>query len=388
MRRIPIKFILFCQFVIGITFVPQAQPRELSNGAQISLLTEGPGEELYSGYGHTGIRVRDDLQQLDIVFHYGLFNFDAPGFYVNFLKGKLNYSMGATYFHNFYQSAELEQRTLTEQILRLNQTEKQKLYQLLLDNYKPENRQYWYDFFYDNCATRPRDLFEKAWSGNLKYADVTPSRSFRELLQHHQRYFPWIDLGIDLLHGANTDKIVPVRDEMFLPVFLHDHLAVATVKNAPAIQSEKTLLSFPEQALPSFWQLPGFFFLLLLLIEIYISLLWRNDRRSWWIYIYDRLWFVTISLSSLLMLFMWLGTAHYATKNNWNVLWASPLFWWLSIAKLKHTTSITRTVLKGVFILLVLTLLGWYFIPQSFNIAVLPVLLILTLKTGRYLWIK
>ena len=138
-----------------------ASARDLSDSSRVTLLTVAPGDELYSAFGHTGIRVTDYKNNFDVVFNYGTFDFNQPGFYTNFIKGKMRYMISTDRFDNFMDAYIYEKRSVTEQELNLTTSDKQKIFAFLYNNALPENREYYYDFFWDNCATRPRDVFEK-----------------------------------------------------------------------------------------------------------------------------------------------------------------------------------------------------------------------------------
>ena len=109
---------------------------QLSNEAEISILTCSPGKELYSLFGHTAIRVQDPKANLDEVFNYGTFDFDTPHFYLKFAQGLLTYQLSATSFHNFMLSYQMEERSVYSQRLRLDSLQKQQLFDLLLENYR------------------------------------------------------------------------------------------------------------------------------------------------------------------------------------------------------------------------------------------------------------
>lgn len=130
----------------------------LSDSARISLLTCSPGNELYSVFGHSAIRVKDLPNKVDIVFNYGVFDFSDPNFYPNFVRGRMNYILAGNYYEDFYSSYVEENRSISEQVLNFSKEEKQHLLDSLFINYMPEHRYYRYDFFYDNCATRIRNV--------------------------------------------------------------------------------------------------------------------------------------------------------------------------------------------------------------------------------------
>src|SRR5690606_20238491 len=144
----------------------------LSNESEISLLTIEPGNELWSFAGHTAIRVTDHSQGIDVNFNYGVFDFRKENFYFKFLRGTLTYEIGAYNFREETPYWIQEGRLVTQQVLNLDSIQKQKLFDLLLENYRPENREYAYKFFYDNCSTRVRDIFAKTGDDSLKFSQT------------------------------------------------------------------------------------------------------------------------------------------------------------------------------------------------------------------------
>lgn len=213
-----------CLLLFVLLFFNGLSAQTLSSQSTISLLTGSPGDELYSTFGHSAIRVKDPVSNLDIVFNYGTFDFSTPNFYLKFVQGKLLYILSVEKFESFQFSFEYQKRAVTEQVLNLDMMQKNRLYSMLLDNYKPENRQYKYDFFFDNCATRIRDILQKALDKDLEFnhpqlwqkSDTT----FRNLIDLYLTNHPWSDFGIDLALGVPTDQVATPADYMFLPDYL------------------------------------------------------------------------------------------------------------------------------------------------------------------------
>src|SRR4051812_24672160 len=145
--RLALLFYLFNLFFFA------AQAQDSSNcHVRISLLTCAPGQELYSTFGHTAIRITDSIRRTDIVYNYGTFEFDDPNFYMKFVRGKLDYFLSAAYYPDFMYEYQEEQRSVTEQVLNLSCTQKQQIVQALAINMQGANRMYKYDFVYDNCT--------------------------------------------------------------------------------------------------------------------------------------------------------------------------------------------------------------------------------------------
>jgi len=201
------RIFLFLLFLLPLTSDAQSD----TCGLRISLLTATPGEELYSTFGHSALRVTDSVNHYDIVYNYGTFNFDEPGFYSKFVRGKLNYFLSRDYYESFIYDYFAERRGITEQILNLTCVEKHRVIDLLQNNMMPANRFYKYDFTFDNCTTRLRDLIESASEGKVRFQTVLSSpKTFRNLIHDYlhinDKY--WSKLGIDILLGAKTDAVM------------------------------------------------------------------------------------------------------------------------------------------------------------------------------------
>ena len=173
------RSLIFLFFSLSVvTMQAQGPKRVIPDSIRISLLTCASGEEIYSLFGHTAIRYENYTRGIDAVFNYGIFNFNAPNFILRFALGETDYQLGVTDYERFAAEYYYLERDVWQQELNLTVQEKGKLVMLLEENYRPENRIYRYNFFYDNCATRPRDLIEKSIDGTLQYAgDMTDTDS-------------------------------------------------------------------------------------------------------------------------------------------------------------------------------------------------------------------
>lgn len=200
------------------------QPQD--DGIRLSLLTCGPGKEIYSLFGHTAIRYENRRKGIDVVFNYGLFSFQSSNFILRFTLGETDYRLGATEYKYFLSEYLLDNRDVWEQTLNLTTEEKQKLINQLEENYRPENRVYRYNFFYDNCATRPRDQVERAVNNSLRYSDdmttTDTGRSFRDIVHQYCQGHPWSQFGIDLCLGSEADRPISRHQMMFAPFYLKD----------------------------------------------------------------------------------------------------------------------------------------------------------------------
>lgn len=183
--------------------------QKLSPETQVSLLTISPSGELYSTFGHSAIRISDPAQMIDQNYNYGTFNFNAPGFYMKFLRGYLNYQISS---YNSYVEMEYwnrENRLITEQVLNLSLSQKQKLFDFLQNNLKPENREYRYKFFTDNCSTRLRDVLQIACGDSLIFDHrLNPDSTYRQWVDKYanKNHLEWADFGMDLALGTGSDQ--------------------------------------------------------------------------------------------------------------------------------------------------------------------------------------
>lgn len=381
-----LRYYLFLLFstVLATGF---SQSIVLSEDARISVLTCGPGEELYTRFGHSAFRVQDSGLGIDVVYNYGTFNFNAPNFYSNFARGKLIYTLSRQRFENFLYDYELENRWVKEQLLGLNRKETMELFEFLENNYKPENRDYQYDFLYDNCSTKMPDVLKKLLGPQLEFLDdhLEKHYTFRQLIRQNLRTNSWASFGIDLALGADIDRKATARQHMFLPKYVMMQLANSRLNGRPLIRRTRTVLDNPEQLrVPIFTTSPLFWFALLSLFTITITYIdYRNKARSRWL---DFFLFFSSGLVGFFLLFLWFLTDHNATVNNLNVLWAFPfnLIVAFLLVRRKNIPDWLEKYLKGLFLLFLVMVILWLFKVQVFS--PLVILLILPLLL-RYFWI-
>lgn len=352
-----------------------------SDSSRISLLTCAPGAELFSKFGHSALRINDPLTGRDVVFNYGLFDFNTPYFYPKFIRGKLKYMLGVQDTRDFIYIYAREGRKVEEQVLQLNTAQRRRIIQYLLENYRPENRYYLYDFFYDNCATRIRDILEEEFATELIPRQPDPSgKTFRQLLDEYIGPFPWADFGIDIILGLPADRVAGFRNEMFLPDYLSAHFAEASFQGK-RLTPFPTLVEPPriDYLEPSGYPSPLLVFGVLLVLMLLQT--WRGTPKVGMAA--DTLFFGVAGLAGLLLIFMWLGTDHRATWYNMNLLWAQPL-WLFAIGSI-YSVSWSTWPLRISVVLVGIALLGFPFWPQEFHPALLPIFVIFLLR-GTRLW--
>ncbi|MGL5317107.1 MAG: DUF4105 domain-containing protein [Bacteroidales bacterium] len=231
-----LKQILLSVIVFFLFFASGFAAPRLTSQAQVSILTQEGGKEIYALWGHTAIRIKDDSLGIDNIFNYGLFDFSSPNFVWRFVKGETDYILGINKMPDMYVEAIARNLDLTEQHLDLTVVEKQQLWDALLENAQPQNRTYRYSFVFDNCATRPASILEKNLDGKLMFNDSTATGgTLRAIVQETTTDFPWLRLGINIIFGSRFDQPVTFREQFFKPTYLKNAL-----NNAYVLQPDGT----------------------------------------------------------------------------------------------------------------------------------------------------
>ncbi|WMN07642.1 DUF4105 domain-containing protein [Marivirga arenosa] len=379
------KLLLIFALSLSATLNTYAE-NSLSEESEISLITVAPGDELYSGFGHSALWVEDEAKGISVVFNYGTFDFDTPGFYMKFVRGKLNYMLSAGRISYLIRSAKAENRSVIQQKLDLSLSQKNQIYDYLLNNIRPENKFYQYDFFFDNCSTRFRDLLEEVLGSGLSWNKQAEGYTFREFLDIYLEDKPWQDFGIDLVLGQPTDQIADKRNEMFLPDMLMYHYDKATYEGKPIVKDKLAIYEAPEkQESSSFQILPQHLTWLLCLIGIILSVRHHKSKTSdiW----YNKLLFIITGLIGCLIFFLWFLSDHVATVDNWNMIWAFPLNIVFAFLLFKKPAKKWHTIYYAVFGIAQFLVLGFFYtLPQALHAAVLPIVLYFAFKSFNLLY--
>ena len=297
---------------------------QLSAYSEVSILTIGPGASLNDAFGHSAIRIKDPMYRLDIVYDYGRYDFETEGFYLNFAKGKLNYEIGGANYKPFISFYKNEGREVKSQTLSLSLTEKQALFQKLQQNILPQNKSYAYDFFYNNCATKIKDIIVSVSEKTIEFEQPQDFEqyTFRALIRAQVEQNSWGGFGIDLALGSIIDRVAPVDDHMFLPRYIHRFFEVAKFKNTnePLVKKQEILNGQQLNVKHSFWSSPLFIFSILSFLILLVTYKnYKNNTRAKWL---DISIFSVTGLTGVLLLLLWFATDHTATAYNYNLLWA------------------------------------------------------------------
>jgi hypothetical protein len=360
-----------------------AQQINLSEDAQISVLTIGQGQSLNDAFGHSAFRIKDNINRLDVVFNYGVYDFQAPYFLLKFAQGKLNYLIGLNNYEDFYRSYTIQNRTIKEQVLNLDLPQKQVLLDYLSNNLKPENRRYLYEFFFDNCATKIRDVLETATKNDITFnTPVFEAKTFRALIYENVDRNSWGSFGIDLALGSVIDKTASAYEHMFLPEYIFRFFAEATLvsENNPLVKHTQVLYKKHETAKSNkFFTSPIFILGLLAMLIIFITYQdFKNNTASRWL---DVSLFSTTGVLGLIILLLWFATDHKGTHQNYNLLWACALNLFVIPQLLKKEKRFWFIkYLKFLTILLCLLTLHWLIGIQVFTIGLIPFLIALFIR--------
>ncbi len=355
----------------------------LSPQAEISIITCGPYQgELYSAFGHSAIRVIDPVRGFDIAFNYGVFDFNQPNFYLNFTRGYLYYKLGVYSYPDFRDHYISYNRYVHEQVLALDSAQKQKVFSYLENNSLPENQTYRYDYFYNNCASKVRDVFVDVFKAEIKFDSsfIKTNYTIRDLTELYLQQQPWGDLGIDVCLGLPMDKKASAYDYMFLPDYIESSFDRVTLSGSPIVREKISVYESISEIIPFHWYHPWIVFGLLFLLAAIISYRdWQRQKLSKW---FDVTLFGAAGIVGLLLFILWVATDHKAAANNFNLAWAFPLHLVGAIGLLKRTSP---KWISGYFtfaaIISALLLGFWTLLPQALNPFLLPVIFIILMRS-------
>lgn len=352
-----------------------------SSRLRISLLTCTPGDELYSTFGHSAFRVIDSNSVTDIVYNYGTFNFDDEGFYLKFVQDKLLYYVSAWYFTEFKFDYESTNRGITEQVLNLSGDEKTSIRNFLNNNLKEENKYYKYDFFFDNCTTRLRDILKKQHDSSFtSIAVMQQGSTFRQAIHEYlnRKNKTWTKLGMDLLLGKPSDAVMTAEQMQFLPDNLMKSLDSSKHQD---IVSTQNLYKITEEGNSKSFFTPFVFFSLLFATIFFIGLM-KSKFAQAFLQGFDGLLFFLTGTLGAIFIFLWTCTDHQMFGANFNLIWAWPTHMILAFF-VNSKKSWVKKYFKCTAVALMAVLVSWYFLPQQMNNGLLPLVLLLIYRSVK-----
>ncbi|MBF6639973.1 DUF4105 domain-containing protein [Flavobacterium sp. J49] len=311
-----------------------SQNPRLTENTQVSIFTCGRGEQLYSTFGHTALRIKDEANQLDIVFNYGAFDFRTENFYMKFVKGDLQYFMNVTSFEDFILEYQIDEREVIEQTIELPLTQKQALLDALGASLNSSEKYYTYKFIDRNCTTMVADKVSVLLGQTQIQKVDDKTLSYRAVLYPYFENYFWYKLGINIIFGAKTDADA---EKLFLPVELMNSLDKATVAGKPLVTNKKTILKGTETK-PVF----SFFNSIYIIITFFVVLIVINKRWLFLTYLF------VAGLLGVFLCLVGLYSQHQEVLWNYNALLFSPLFLalpFLKEAKLKKIGNLSLAIL-------------------------------------------
>jgi hypothetical protein len=328
---------------------------------QISILTCAPGEDVYTAWGHTAIRIIDSSKQTDIVYNFGAFDFNTPNFLLEFIKGNLNYFLSADNFQNFILEYQYYDRSIKEQVLVLSDVEKINWQNALLKNLEGNNRYYLYNFITDNCTTRVKDGFYQFANTQVPPSNI---KSFRTHVVEapYQQGIPWIGLGIDVLLGAVSDQAPTALQAGFLPDLFFEQLA-AQASYIASTQNYDFTKTVPVQPTD-----PVFYIIGLIMVYLFVGK-WNARWTVIAAKIIDVSLLFIFGLGGLLLVYMSVFSLHTACHNNFNIAWIHPfyfialIFYFIKPIWAGYLGQLFMTATIGLILIS-------YWLPQSFSSSV------------------
>lgn len=386
MKKITFLLILLVSIVNS-----RAQVFNFSDSTLISLLTCSPGQEAYAKFGHTGIRLSDPISKVDVVFNYGLFSFETNNFYLKFIKGETDYLLGVNQTPLFLAEYEQRNSTVWEQDLDLSIIEKRTLINLLLENLKPENRKYRYNFVFDNCATRPRDKILDSVNGFISFKVDNNAKTYREWVGEFVGEDTWLKFGIDLVFGRDADKTTPQFESMFLPIVLMSEFQNTKVLRnkdlppTPLVKNYRILID-PDVTKEDnqIWYLNPLFILGLISLLGILSLL-IEYRVAHYKPVIDSLTLIITGAAGWLITYLMFFSVHPLVHHNFNLLWLNPIN--LIVGLLIWVKPLRKAIYYYSFFnlgLLLLALLVLVLSVQEMNTATYPIIALLIIRNARW----
>ena len=392
MRKIKNYIIVILLTISGLSAV-NAQGITLSDSATLSLITCSPGPQIYALFGHTAIRLVDPTKGLDIVFNYGMFNFNKPNFYLKFIQGATDYELGAYETKYFLPEYRERNSSVTEQMLNLTTAEKQQLADALFVNYQPENREYRYNFVYDNCSTRPRDKILSVIKDKVVYDYVSEPQTFRNWVGTYTGENTWAKFGIDMLLGREADELSTRWSSMFLPeVLCREFGAVKIIAHdgttRSLVNAEKIIVPRQDSIVKTnFLQLPITVTLTVLLLGV--LLIFYEKRRKKYYKIIDSVLLIVSGLAGVIIFYLMFFSVHPLVHSNFNLLWCNPLnvlvglfLWNRKLRSVINYFQLANVLLFfGALLVFVLSV-------QALNVAFIPLIVLLLVRSVNWIMKK
>ncbi|MCR5456227.1 MAG: DUF4105 domain-containing protein [Bacteroidales bacterium] len=364
--------------------------QQADNDLKISILTCAHGKQIYASFGHCAFRVQSPSRQLDKVYNYGTFDYHQPLFVLKFVRGFLDYAVSGYSYRYFCAEYISEKREVREQILNLSPEQAQSVFDFLEWNSLKENRFYKYNFLEDNCATRIRDVLRNSCGDNIIYPDTTYSFTLRQAINERIEEMPWFRLGITLLMGLPVDKKATAMTAMFLPDYVYNTINETKIlhdgKEEPILKRSSTVIRADKPVSRTdilTYISPALLFWILFAVWAWIT--YKEIKNNTYHAGGDKALLLVLGFFGILFLVMWFLTEHTVTAWNMNLLWALPTHIVAAWA-VKSQSKFWKYYYKVSAIITGAMLIFAPLIPQHYDIAFYPILLIATMRLARIGW--
>lgn len=352
-----------------------------------------PGAEIFQLEGHTALVVKIGSRPA-AAYNYGVFDFNSPGFVWRFVKGQTDYMVVKWPFDAFMAEYIHEGRRVVAHHIDLDAKQKKELVKALDTNALPQNRTYRYNYVKDNCATRPLDAIEAVLPDSIRLAPALfesnsgVTMTYRNIMRHYHRHYPWYQFGIDLALGSGIDYPLTRREAAFAPVELDAMIKNSTTGGRRLVDRTEVLFDVsPDNALEAatpWWAGPQAAAIALLVVTVMIT--WydfRHRRLTKW---FDSVLFGIIGLTGCLLTFLIFVSVHEATSPNYLYLWLNPLALFPAVCVWLKKCKVALFWFQSVnFAVLLALVLLWPLLPQSANPAFLPVIASEMLRTVAFI---
>lgn len=375
MKRKVLYIVLICLLSV-LQMIAMERPISNTDSIQISLLTCSPGQEVWAQYGHTAVRYWNKTNGEDIAINYGIFSPNQSYFIPRFILGLTDYHMGVEPMSSFLAQYNYEGRGVVEQVLDISIEDKEAILRALEENIKPENTVYRYNFFYDNCTTRARDLIVNHLHHKVIYPKAQEDATFRSMIHKWNHSFPWTEFGEDLLLGVNADRRTTKSEQQFLPENLKNDFEKAIYNGHWLVKSTHVLLVPKQMTQTSGFPIPPLIMALFLAsINLIIDIIYYRKHQACWI------WDTTLLVLSGalgLIFFIMIFSQHPCVSLNTIILFFNPLpflFLYKTIQKSRRQEYNSWWLIWGILITLGFIGTIFQYVPSPARIMALSLLI-------------
>ena len=377
---------LLLGILFAFLFLTTKSQIRFSDELQVSLFTADPGKEVYECFGHTGFRILDKKTGLDLIFHYGVYDYTEPNFIWHFIEGVCSYKMAACYTQELLADYNRRQIKVTEQVLSIDSAQTATLTKALLENYLPQNRDYRYNFFFDNCATRPFDMITSSTPVRYDTTWIQPV-TLRDMIHEMTGTGRWLDFGIALAVAGRADQQANFREQMFLPKYLREAVAHASIDGRPMVATERQINKAKTAPREEDFILdrllsPMSTAILMLVVSLLLGVKeFRQRKINVASRTFDSIWLLASGIAGCIIWFLNFFSQHPAVDHNLNCLWLLPtntLF--IAFIWLKKAEKVRRIYFFIIFAAVIIYIVSICVSVQYCHAAFIPMIIAIALR--------